>query len=183
MAQPFAAVLLNHNDEGFVKVQLDTKSKDFFIKNIKNIENPLTRCLIWKSFWDSVRDGQISFKDFLQAGLNNIDHESHSTVLRIVLDWQSTGLEVYTPYQHRQGLRKQLFDLVLRLLTTKQWEKHTILLLKQKLLSFCYEEEDVQLMYDWFYGKQMQNIEIGLQNKWTIVKLVNQSSKMSAEQK
>lgn len=37
MEKPFHAVFLNYNDEGFVKIILDQKSKEFFIKNVKLI--------------------------------------------------------------------------------------------------------------------------------------------------
>eukprot|EP00825_Cyclidium_porcatum_P006688 TRINITY_DN1333_c0_g1_i2.p2 TRINITY_DN1333_c0_g1~~TRINITY_DN1333_c0_g1_i2.p2 ORF type:complete len:197 (-),score=34.36 TRINITY_DN1333_c0_g1_i2:176-766(-) len=46
-----------------------------------------------------------------------------------------------------------------------------------------YMGEHIQLVYDWYCGKEMKEIELGLQNKWSIVELVNSSSKMSAETK
>jgi hypothetical protein len=36
-------MMLNYNDEGFVKILLDEKSISFFRENLKTIENPLSR--------------------------------------------------------------------------------------------------------------------------------------------
>ncbi len=88
---------------------LDGKSQVFFKENLKKIKNPLTRALVWRSFWEMVRDGKCSFKDFVQTAVNNLEFEDYSTVNRLVFQWLNGGVSIYSPFKDRINLRKQLF--------------------------------------------------------------------------
>jgi len=66
-------VLPNYNDETFIKVLLDPSSQAFFAKNlhklsgtsieqIKQVE--LTKTLIWRAFYDMVRDGKLTTLEY-----------------------------------------------------------------------------------------------------------------------
>lgn len=82
----------------------------------------------------------MSARDFINAAINNLEFESHSTVLKSILDWASVALNVYSPYKFRAPLEKQMFEVVLKLLTSKTWSPNILLILKSKLLGFCDDE-------------------------------------------
>ena len=60
------AVVPNYGDLTFIKVDLDSVSAGWLRTNLFAIEDDLTRALIWRCFYDGVRDGVlIKCTDFL----------------------------------------------------------------------------------------------------------------------
>ena len=75
-ANNYKAVLLNFEDHTFAKVLLDKASIDFFSsENIVKIKDTLTRTLIWRSFFDMVKDGIISSIRYIDIFERNIPNE------------------------------------------------------------------------------------------------------------
>ena len=58
----YSAVLLNYQDEAFIKIAFDSHSVAFFKKNLNKISCELSRTLIWQAFYNMVR--YFSFFDF-----------------------------------------------------------------------------------------------------------------------
>lgn len=57
----YKALLLNYEDHTFAKVIIDKDSLNFFSSgNLVKIKDTLTRTMIWRSFFDMVKDGIIS---------------------------------------------------------------------------------------------------------------------------
>ena len=56
------AVILNHQDLSFVKVSIDEKSTRFLKENLKKIDDVLLRPLVWKNFYEMVKDASINMK-------------------------------------------------------------------------------------------------------------------------
>ncbi len=61
----YAAVLLNFEDWGYLKLVLDRHSVDFFSRNLSRIPDLLSRSLIWRSFFDMVKDSKITAEKYL----------------------------------------------------------------------------------------------------------------------
>ena len=55
-----SAVLLNEDDQDFVKVIFNEETTQYFLKNINNISKPLNRLVIWYCLYDRVLTGQTS---------------------------------------------------------------------------------------------------------------------------
>lgn len=58
-----------------MKIILDEYSSSFFLENLHKIQDNLSKGLIWRSLWDSVRDGKVSSLKFLESVLNILPHE------------------------------------------------------------------------------------------------------------
>ncbi|MEY4102441.1 MAG: Aminopeptidase, partial [Actinomycetota bacterium] len=78
-------ILINDDDLAYAKIRLDEDSLRVAIANLKNIESPLARSLVWGSVWDSTRDAETAGRDFIDLVLGNIATETESTVVRTVL--------------------------------------------------------------------------------------------------
>ena len=78
-------LLINDGDLAYAKIRLDADSLACAIANLKNIEDPLARSLVWGAVWDSTRDAEVPGRDFIDLVLGNIATESESTVVRTVL--------------------------------------------------------------------------------------------------
>jgi len=75
----------NYQDWGFVKVQLDGRSFDSARQQLKGVDDPLLRAMLWQSLWDGVRDGKLPLNDFIGTALNNAPGEKDYTLLGDVL--------------------------------------------------------------------------------------------------
>ena len=78
-------ILINDDDLAYAKIRLDEASLRVAIANLKGIEDPLARSLVWGSVWDSTRDAETAGRDFIDLVLGNIASETESTVVRTVL--------------------------------------------------------------------------------------------------
>ena len=61
----YKAILLNFEDHTFVKNIIDPVSLDFFIKGINSIKDILSRTLIWRSFYEMVKDAKMTSHKFV----------------------------------------------------------------------------------------------------------------------
>ena len=68
----YSALLLNYEDYSFAKTSLDTKSAEFFSKNLSGIKDLLSRALIWRAFFDMVKDAKITANRYIDFFVNNI---------------------------------------------------------------------------------------------------------------
>ena len=59
------AILLNYEDECFVKVSLDDISLDFFKNNLHKLTDILSRNLVWRALYDMVHDGKIASAELI----------------------------------------------------------------------------------------------------------------------
>lgn len=78
-------LLINDDDLAYAKIRLDEQSLACAIANLKDIEDPLARSLVWGAVWDSTRDAEVPGRDFIDLVLGNIATETESTVVRTVL--------------------------------------------------------------------------------------------------
>ena len=79
------AVLLNYNDNDFVKVRCDNASNAFFSKNLNKIKKPLTKVLIWKVLWDMVRDAKLPAPVYVELACKTIPETKNAMILENML--------------------------------------------------------------------------------------------------
>src|SRR5690606_36675182 len=56
----------NYGDYGYGIFLLDEKSREYVLKNIQNEKDPFLRSMMWGALWDSVREGQLDPKEFVE---------------------------------------------------------------------------------------------------------------------
>lgn len=54
------AVLLNYGDYTFAKVEIDSFSRNYFQGNLHKLDSSVSRSLVWKSYFDMVKDCRIT---------------------------------------------------------------------------------------------------------------------------
>ncbi|MGH9947202.1 MAG: M1 family aminopeptidase [Pyrinomonadaceae bacterium] len=62
----FVFVFANYQDYGYGIFLLDEKSRDYVLKNIQNEKDPFLRSMMWGSLWDSVREGELDPKEYVE---------------------------------------------------------------------------------------------------------------------
>ena len=180
------AVLLNYQDEAFVKVQLDAHSLAFLKENLKNIPDEFTRAFIWRALWDMTRDAQISSLDLLDVVSNSLFEENGDLNLNNVYTFIAGAVEFYTPSKARSLFRYKLFDLTHKLLTqTDPSNSNRLVLLREKLIEFADDDRHIEILLKWFNGEHapLNDIKLTNQNKWSIVSKAYKYKKLPLEEK
>lgn len=71
-SKKYEAVLVNEGYWGYFKYLIDPDSQLFFKEKLNDIDNVLTRIVIWHDFNEAVRDGNSKVASFLQTFLKFI---------------------------------------------------------------------------------------------------------------
>lgn len=62
----FHFVFPNYQDYGYGIFLLDEKSREYVLKNIQNEKDPFLRSMIWGALWDSVREGELGPREYVE---------------------------------------------------------------------------------------------------------------------
>ena len=91
-----ALVLLNDGDLTFAKIRLDPRSLQTAREHLPQVDDALTRAVIWGSLWDSCRDAELPARDYADVVLRTAPAESVSAQLRNVLVQAGLAVHSYT---------------------------------------------------------------------------------------
>ena len=94
-------LIINDGDLTYAKLRLDEASADALPTLIGKIVDPLTRALIWGSLWDSVRDGELAARQYIDIVLTSISQETSSTTMMSLLARLRTALLLYVAPEFR----------------------------------------------------------------------------------
>ena len=93
----YSAILLNFEDYSFVKSVIDPVSLEFFKKNLDKITDILSRTLIWRSFYDMVKDAKMTAAKYLDIIVNSLANEPSDGIFETQLSYISMAISQYTP--------------------------------------------------------------------------------------
>ena len=79
-SKKYKAVLLNYEDHTFVKNNIDSASREFFTDNLSKINDILSRTLIWRSYYEMVKDAIIPSDKFISIFIKNIFNEPSDSI-------------------------------------------------------------------------------------------------------
>ncbi len=88
-------VLLNDDDLAYAKIRLDSASLETALRHLRDFADSLPRALVWSAAWDMTRDGEWPAQSFVDLALGNIDAETDSTVIMMLLRQLVTSLDAY----------------------------------------------------------------------------------------
>ncbi|MFN6962594.1 MAG: M1 family metallopeptidase [Pyrinomonadaceae bacterium] len=90
-------VFPNHQDYGYGIFLLDDKSRDYVLKNIQNEKDDFLRSMMWGSLWDSVREGELDPREYVELAIKNIGVEKDELTIQTILGRVSTAMTYYMP--------------------------------------------------------------------------------------
>jgi aminopeptidase N len=121
---------------------------------LEKIKDVLSRTLIWRSFFDMVKDAKITSRDYINFVVKNITQEKSDSIFERQFDLIHAAITSYTPIPYRQELGDIAFNLLLDLLkSTSSDNKNRIVILKSKLTSFAFSDANKKVLIDWRVGK------------------------------
>lgn len=185
-SKDYKAVLLNYEDWSFVKHVLDPHSLQFFTTNLCKVPDILSRALIWKSFFDMVKDSKITSCQYLRIFLNNIANESYDSVFEKQFDLVHSAISAYTPAPHRDRMNDSVFYFTLWLLkTTPPHKANRLVVLRNKLILYAHTAETKKVVVQWWHDRfePLRDHSMTVGQQWTAVVKAHTLKYYSHEQK
>ncbi len=90
-------VFPNYQDYGYGIFLLDERSRAYVLANIQTEKDDFLRTMMWGALWDSVREGELSPKDYVELVIKNIAVESDESTIQTLLGRVSTAMNYYLP--------------------------------------------------------------------------------------
>ena len=184
--QKLKGILLNYENEAFIKVRIDGNSAEFFKSNLKNMKDELSRALVWRAFWDMLRDGLMSSLEFVEIVNSTLADEPSDVIVNDVLSYTSAAVHHFTPIKLRSLLCYKVFDFIYYLLLkTDPQSTSRVVSLREHLIGFADSENHVELVLNWFKGAvpELGKYPLGLNDKWAIVELAYAQKTLDSETK
>jgi len=85
----------NFQDHGYGIFLLDAKSRDYVLKNIGSEKDDFLRSMMWGSLWDSVREGELDPKEYVELVIKNLKLETDESTIQTLLGRVSTAMRYY----------------------------------------------------------------------------------------
>ncbi len=145
-------LLLNDGDLTFVKIRLDEKSSRNSVTDLEDIEDSLSRALIWGAAWDMTRDAEMSTADYLSLVLNSNILDMQIGVAQQILLQARSAIEQYgLPYK-RGEYRDQLYSALNNWLQNSPQGGDHQLAIVRNMLAVARTEEHIDQLLGWFNG-------------------------------
>lgn len=103
-------LLLNDDDLTYAKIRLDSDSLRTALTSLRSFADSLPRTLVWSAAWDMTRDGEWPASAFVDLVTGNIDAESDSTVIMVLLRQLTTAIDCYVDPAHRDEVARVAAD-------------------------------------------------------------------------
>jgi aminopeptidase N len=105
-------VLANSTGFGYGYFELDDISKNYLLKNLSDINNPLYRCNIYITLWENMLNQNISPSELLNTFINSIKTETEEQNISLVLNYISTLYWKFINSQKREIFSADLENLL-----------------------------------------------------------------------
>ena len=164
------AIIPNIDDLTFIKIVLDENTLTWVRKNISNVKDDLTRCLVWRCLFEMVRDSRLKSGDFVDLMCEHIPKENSEPILKLMMNYFSGALFQYMPETMLDAKMDKAWKAIYeKLLKTKDAELTK--LLQDLLVTFSDSKEALTTLSAWYDGnlEKLNHLKLTLDQKWRIV--------------
>ena len=163
-------LLVNDDDLAYAKVRLDEQSLAASIEHLGKFDDSLPRTLVWTAAWDATRDGETPARDFVDLVLNNIAHETDSSVVLVLLRQLSTALDLYVAPEHRSATEIAAADRLLALARAAEAGSDTQLQLVKSFAGRAATTEQLDAVRDLLDGQAtLEGLSIDTDLRWELL--------------
>ncbi len=163
-------MLLNDADLTFVKIRLDEKSAAFAVENINDIDDSVSRALIWGAAWDMTRDAEMTTSAYLSlVNKSDLVDMEIGVVQQILLQARSAIEQFGYPYKRGQ-YRDELFaSLLAQLPRTGPTSDHQLAFVRN-MLALARTDEHVELIESWLDGSATpEGLALDTDLRWSFI--------------
>ena len=163
-------LLLNDGDLTFVKIRLDEASAKNAIDGLGDIEDSLSRALIWGAAWDMTRDGEMPTRDYLALVQNSDLLDMQIGVAQQILLQARSAIEQFGNPDKRAEYRDALYTAMNGWLTDATQGGDHQLALVRNMLAVARTPEHAAQLKGWLDGVDVPaGLEIDTDLRWSFV--------------
>jgi hypothetical protein len=190
---PFA-YHINYLNHGYAKFKIDEKSIKVYEEHLGKIDDSMSRKQLYNIFYDMLQDQEIAGAWLLQICKSQLQNETDADV--IADSFRSTipaVIKKHIPLEAYAQSHHDIFELILDGILTNGGinDNATRHLVLTALLSSCRSEDHFKMLVQWFKdgfitnssGKKLEDVEVSLKHKHTIVQRIWAAEKIPLEQK
>jgi len=180
----YEAILLNFEDHTFAKNVIDKISLAYFEKNLHNVNDILSRTLIWRSFFEMVKDGKMRADKFVDIINESLANEVSDAIFETQFDFVHASINTYTPIKLREELNDRMFNYILGLIPKiGENQKNRLIALKSKLSSFAQSQVAKKKFLQWYQGtlEELKGQDLTVGQQWSAVAKAFTISDLSLE--
>lgn len=142
--------------------------------------------MIWRNFYDMVKDGIISSLKYIDIFEQNIPSEKSDSIFERNFEYIYGAINNYTPRKYREELNTRLFYFIIRLISqVNPKDENRLIILKSQLCIYAHSLIAVKILLAWREGKYspLQNHEMTIIQKWKAVVHAFEQKHISEEDK
>ena len=163
-------LVLNDDDLTYAKVRLDDESLSHGLTNIETFAESLPRSIVLASAWDMVRDGELAASHFLNAALQALDVEEHSSVIQGLLGRITTCLSAFLPPAVRRDLAPDTADRLLELARAAQAGSDKQLQLVRAVAAHAVTGEQLNVVAGFLEGTSaLEGLDVDQDLRWDLL--------------
>jgi aminopeptidase N len=163
-------LLLNDGDYTFVKIRLDEASAKTSATGLRDIEDSVSRALIWGAAWDMTRDAEMSTTDYLNMILSADLGSIEIGVAQQLLLQARSAIEQFGNPANRAANRDALVaSLIEALAKTEPGSDHQLAFVKN-IAGIARTKDHISLISDWLEGSATPaGLEVDTDLRWQLV--------------
>jgi aminopeptidase N len=163
-------LLLNDGDYTFVKIRLDEKSAKTSATGLRDIEDSVSRALIWGAAWDMTRDAEMSTTDYLNMVLSADLGSIEIGVAQQLLLQARSAIEQFGNPANRAANRDALAaSLIEALAKTEPGSDHQLAFVKN-IAGIARTKDHIALIAGWLDGSATPaGLEVDTDLRWQLV--------------
>jgi aminopeptidase N len=162
-------VFLNDQDYAYGRFLLDERSRKAVIDRLPTVGDVFERTLLWGSLWDSVREGDIAPRDYLEFALRLLPDETDEALAESLIGHVTTGLHRYVSEATRTQIARRAETLASeRMLHSKEQDFRIAWF--RGLRAIAESPEGRAQLKDLLSGKlAIPGVELRPLDRWTMV--------------
>jgi aminopeptidase N len=163
-------LLLNDGDYTFVKIRLDEASAKTSATGLRDIEDSVSRALIWGAAWDMTRDAEMSTTDYLNMVLSADLGSIEIGVAQQLLLQARSAIEQFGNPANRAANRDALAaSLIEALAKTEPGSDHQLAFVKN-IAGIARTKDHIALISGWLDGSATPaGLEVDTDLRWQLV--------------
>ena len=105
-----ALLLLNDADHTYTKVRFDDASLDTIRDHLSEVQDGLSRAVIWTSLWNLTRDGEWNAEEYVGVVAKHAPAETNATLLTTAYGNAHFAIQHYVAQDRREQVRAEFAD-------------------------------------------------------------------------
>ncbi len=163
-------LLLNDGDYTFVKIRLDEASAKTSATGLRDIEDSVSRALIWGAAWDMTRDAEMSTTDYLNMVLNTDLGSIEIGVAQQLLLQARSAIEQFGNPANRAANRDALAASLIKALATAEPGSDHQLAFVKNIAGLARTKDHTSLIAGWLDGSATPaGLEVDTDLRWQLV--------------